>query len=113
MQSNFSEQPHNQNHKHKSQPLKMGVIGVGNMGRHHARILSLLKDIELVGICDSNLARGIEIASQYRTHFYENYEELLPQNHVSEVAMVLRKEKLRSLRESLLERCLYDDLLLR
>ncbi|MCC0176128.1 Gfo/Idh/MocA family oxidoreductase [Waterburya agarophytonicola K14] len=57
----------------------MGVIGVGNMGRHHARILSLLKDIELVGICDSNLTRGIEIASQYRTHFYENYEELLLQ----------------------------------
>lgn len=87
MQSNFSEQPHNKNRKQKSQPLKMGVIGVGNMGRHHARILSLLKDIELVGICDSNLARGIEIASQYRTHFYEKYEELLP--HVDAVCIAV------------------------
>ena len=47
------------------------------MGQHHARILSLLKDIELVGVSDTNLARGIEIASQYRTHFYENYQDML------------------------------------
>ncbi len=65
----------------------MGVIGVGNMGQHHARVLSLLKDIELVGVCDSNLARGIEIASQYRTHFYENYEELLA--HVDAVCIAV------------------------
>ena len=76
MQSNLSGQPQ-KNIKNQSQPLKMGVIGVGNMGQHHARVLSLLKDIQLVGVCDSNLARGLEIASQYRTHFYENYEELL------------------------------------
>ena len=77
MQTNLSGQPC---HSSKKQPLplKMGVIGVGNMGRHHARILSLLKDIELIGVCDANLARGLEIASQYRTHFYENYEEMLP-----------------------------------
>jgi len=56
----------------------MGVIGVGNMGRHHVRILSLLKDIELIGVSDVDLTKGIEIASQYQTHFYENYEELLP-----------------------------------
>ena len=78
MQSNLSKQLPKKNHKNRSQPLKMGVIGVGNMGRHHVRVLSLLKDIELVGVCDSNFARGIEIASQYQTHFYENYEELLP-----------------------------------
>ncbi len=56
----------------------MGVIGVGNMGQHHARVLSLLKDIELIGVSDANLPRGIKIASQYRTHFYENYEDMLP-----------------------------------
>ena len=25
------------------QPVKVGVIGIGNMGWHHARVLSLLK----------------------------------------------------------------------
>ena len=86
MQSNLSEQPL-KNLKNQSQPLKMGVIGVGNMGQHHARVLSLLKDIELVGVCDSDLARGIEIASQYRTHFYENYTELL--THVDAVCIAV------------------------
>ncbi|MEL6927183.1 MAG: Gfo/Idh/MocA family oxidoreductase [Cyanobacteria bacterium J06600_6] len=55
----------------------MGVIGVGNMGRHHVRILSLLKDIELIGVSDVDLTKGIEIASQYQTHFYENYQDML------------------------------------
>ncbi|MGL5795306.1 MAG: Gfo/Idh/MocA family oxidoreductase, partial [Waterburya sp.] len=50
-------------------------------------ILSLLKDIELIGVADSNLARGIEIASQYQTHYYENYQEMLP--HVDAVCIAV------------------------
>ncbi|MBL1209286.1 MAG: Gfo/Idh/MocA family oxidoreductase [Geminocystis sp. GBBB08] len=59
-------------------PLKMGVIGVGNMGQHHTRVLSLLKDVELIGIADVNVERGLDIASKYRVHFFENYLEMLP-----------------------------------
>jgi virulence factor len=73
--------------KNQSQPLRMGVIGVGNMGQHHVRILSLLKDIELVGVCDANLERGIDIASRYQTHFFENYLDLLP--HVDAVCIAV------------------------
>lgn len=76
MQLNLSGRSQNKG-KNRPKALKMGVIGVGNMGQHHVRILSLLKDIELVGISDANLERGIEIASQYQTHFYENYQEML------------------------------------
>lgn len=78
MQSNLSGRSLNSGFKNQPQPLKIGVIGVGNMGQHHVRILSLLKDTELVGVSDCNLARGIEIASRYQTHFYENYAEMLP-----------------------------------
>lgn len=78
MKSNFSERSPNGGIKSLSRPLKIGVVGVGNMGQHHVRILSLLKDIELVGVSDSNLERGIEIGSKYQTHFYENYIEMLP-----------------------------------
>ncbi len=79
VQSQFSQESENiKNKRIHPQPLRMGVIGVGNMGRHHARILSLIKDIELVGISDINVERGIELASRYRTRFFENYLELLP-----------------------------------
>lgn len=59
-------------------PVKVGVIGVGNMGHHHARILSLLKDVELVGVSDVNVERGLDIASKYKAKFFEDYQELLP-----------------------------------
>jgi len=29
-------------------PIRVGVIGVGNMGQHHTRVLGLMKDVELV-----------------------------------------------------------------
>lgn len=71
--------------KNYSHPLNMGVIGVGNMGQHHTRVLSLLKDVELVGIADVNVERGLDIASKYRVHFFENYLEML--SHVDAVCI--------------------------
>ena len=35
-------------------PLRCGVVGVGYLGRHHARIYHELEDCELVGVLDSN-----------------------------------------------------------
>lgn len=88
MQSKYSQKQQDcLANKVQQQPLKMGVIGVGNMGKHHVRILSILKDIELVGVSDINLERGINIASKYRTHFYENYMELL--SHVDAVCIAV------------------------
>lgn len=64
--------------RNPSEPIRVGVIGVGNMGQHHTRVLSLLKDVELVGIADINLERGIDTASKYRIRFFEDYRDLLP-----------------------------------
>ncbi|MEL7072393.1 MAG: gfo/Idh/MocA family oxidoreductase, partial [Cyanobacteria bacterium J06581_3] len=36
----------------RPEPVRVGVIGVGNMGQHHARVLSRLKDVQLVGVAD-------------------------------------------------------------
>ena len=32
--------------------LRAGLVGLGMMGRHHARVLSSLTDVELVAVCD-------------------------------------------------------------
>ncbi|MEM9771119.1 MAG: Gfo/Idh/MocA family oxidoreductase [Cyanobacteria bacterium P01_D01_bin.73] len=58
--------------------IRIGVIGVGNMGQHHARILSLLKDVEFVGVSDVSAERGLDLASKYRVRFFEDYHDLLP-----------------------------------
>jgi predicted dehydrogenase len=57
------------------------------MGQHHARVLSLLKDIEFVGISDINVERGLETASRYRVRFFEDYRDLLP--HVDAVCIAV------------------------
>lgn len=70
-----------------NQPLRIGVIGVGNMGQHHTRVLSLLKDVEFIGISDVNAERGIDIASKYQVRFFENYLDMLP--HVDAVCVAV------------------------
>jgi predicted dehydrogenase len=57
--------------------IRVGVIGVGNMGQHHTRVLSRLKDVELVGISDVNIERGLDTAGKYGVRFFEEYRELI------------------------------------
>src|SRR5690606_24244303 len=37
----------------RSMTIRMGVIGLGMMGRHHARVAREVKGIELVGVADA------------------------------------------------------------
>jgi predicted dehydrogenase len=43
-------------------PLRVGVVGVGHLGRHHARILSSMPAVELVAVVDTNQPRAEEVA---------------------------------------------------
>ena len=45
----------------------MAVIGVGYLGRHHARILSDLPGATLAAVVDTNRARAEEIAAAHGT----------------------------------------------
>ena len=71
----------------KLPPIRVGVIGIGNMGQHHTRVLSFMKDVQLVGVSDLNLERGIDTASKYRAKFFEDYHALLP--HVDAVCVAV------------------------
>jgi len=41
------------------------VVGVGSMGRNHARVYSELEEVELVGVCDRDASRAGEIAQRF------------------------------------------------
>jgi predicted dehydrogenase len=47
--------------------LRIAVIGVGHLGKHHARILASLPGVELVAVVDTNRARAEEIAASHGT----------------------------------------------
>ncbi|MEX0326505.1 MAG: Gfo/Idh/MocA family oxidoreductase [Puniceicoccaceae bacterium] len=56
--------------------VKCGVIGVGSLGQHHARIYAALPDVEFVGIVDSNPERAREIAEKQGTRVFDSAEAL-------------------------------------
>ncbi|MEI6830526.1 MAG: Gfo/Idh/MocA family oxidoreductase [Synechococcaceae cyanobacterium ELA445] len=58
-------------------PVKVGVIGIGNMGWHHARVLSLLRDAELVGVADPDAERGQLAVDQFDCRWVADYHDLL------------------------------------
>ena len=47
--------------------LNVGVIGVGSMGAHHARVYAGLPDVNLVGVADTDWDRATEVASKHDT----------------------------------------------
>lgn len=58
--------------------VRVGVIGVGYLGQHHARIYSELKDIELVALADTDEKRAITFAEKYGCKAFSDYREILP-----------------------------------
>lgn len=60
-------------------PLKVAVIGVGHLGKEHARVCHALPDVTLTAIVDADTQRGQVLAQQYQTQFYTSYKPLLKQ----------------------------------
>lgn len=59
--------------------VKMMVVGVGALGRHHARILSGLPGVELCGVADPNQAQGEAVANAHGTRWVADYRDLIEQ----------------------------------
>ena len=57
--------------------IRVGVIGVGTMGGHHARIYSALEEVELVGVADINELAAANVAAKYHTEAFNDCEHLL------------------------------------
>ena len=57
--------------------LGVAVIGVGNMGRHHARVYFALKETDLIAVSDINEKTGKKIAKEFRCKYYKDYKEML------------------------------------
>lgn len=51
--------------------IDVGVIGVGSMGQHHARVYDELNDVNLVGITDADTKRANEVAKKHDTEVRE------------------------------------------
>ena len=68
-------------------PLRAGVIGVGHLGQHHARLYASLPGAQLVGVTDQSADRAQLIADRHGARVFRTVEELLPQVDVLSVAV--------------------------
>ena len=57
--------------------LRCGVIGVGRMGRHHARLCATMEGLELVGVVDSSETRRGDMKEQYGCSGFEVVDDLV------------------------------------
>lgn len=57
--------------------IKTAVIGVGHLGRHHARLYKAMPNAELIAVVDSDSQRGQAIADEYQTAFTDDFHTIL------------------------------------
>lgn len=60
-----------------SKKINVAVIGVGNMGRNHARVYSEIEGVNLVAVVEPNKKIGQKIARKFNCRYYKGISELL------------------------------------
>ena len=68
-------------------PFRAGVIGVGHLGQHHARLYASLPGAQLVGVLDQSVERAQVIADRHGARVFRTVDELLPHVDVVSVAV--------------------------
>lgn len=72
-------QKHSQETEGTGHPLRVGVVGVGYLGRFHAQKYAALPGVKLVAVVDANVDRAAEIAQESHTTAGTDYHDLFGQ----------------------------------
>jgi predicted dehydrogenase len=59
-----------------SNKIRCGVVGVGSLGQHHARIYASLPGVEFAGVFETNDARAREICARFNCRRFATVAEL-------------------------------------
>lgn len=68
-------------------PLSMGVIGVGSLGYHHARLLREVDGARMAGVFDTDPDRRARVADELGVRAFGSLDELLSQVEAAVVAV--------------------------
>ena len=69
------------------EPVRAGVIGVGAVGQHHARVYESLPEARLVGVHDIDQARAGEVAARHSCRAFVHLRDLLAEVDAVSVAV--------------------------
>ena len=56
--------------------IRVGILGLGNMGKLHFLNALRMKDVRVVAVADKNKT-NLRIAKEYNVHFYDDYQKLI------------------------------------
>lgn len=70
-----------------SEPIPVAVVGVGHMGRHHARLYHELPGAELVAVVDGNAERAAQFAKDYGAIALSSVDEIPDRVRAATVAV--------------------------
>jgi len=71
------------------QPLRVGVIGVGNMGLNHARVYSELPEAQLCAVADFDAERAEQVAARFGARAYTNYRVMFAEQRLDAVTIAV------------------------
>lgn len=66
--------------------LRLAVVGVGHLGRHHARLASSLAGFQVVGVQDHHPGRAAEVAAEFSLPVLADFDEVARQAEAVVVA---------------------------
>jgi predicted dehydrogenase len=69
--------------------MKVAVIGVGSMGRNHARVYSEIPEVELVAVSDADARVASSVAEKLGARAYHDYRELLEKEKPEAVSIAV------------------------
>jgi hypothetical protein len=65
--------------------LRIGLVGVGHLGKIHAKCINMTPELEFTGIYDINSAEAATVAEKYGVKVYPNLEELIRASDIVDV----------------------------
>lgn len=68
------------------QKLKVGVIGVGHLGKLHTKMFNLIENCDLVGVYDSDLEKSKSVADEFKTKSFASITDLLTETKAVSIA---------------------------
>lgn len=72
--------------------IRAAVVGVGTIGRHHARVYADLPDVALVAVADPDAERRDAVARRYGARAYPDHESLLAAEEADVVSVAVPTE---------------------
>lgn len=73
-----------------NEPVRIGMIGVGQIGKHHLDNYSQISNAQIVAIADTNEAQARRVAEKYNIpNVYTDFRELLKRDDIQAVDVAL------------------------